>query len=104
MESHALNTATSPLDLLKRVRSLTSNNLRNAPSITIIGSGVAGLTCAYELKRLGANITLLEADQGHIGGRVRTLRESDRLYSELGAMRIPTLHHFTRHYIEEKRV
>jgi monoamine oxidase/L-amino-acid oxidase len=101
MESHAFNFASSPLELLKRVRNLASNNLQNNPSITIIGAGIAGLTCAYELKRLGANITLLEADQGHIGGRVRTLRESDKLYSELGAMRIPTFHHLTRHYIKE---
>jgi phytoene dehydrogenase-like protein len=37
----------------------------------IIGAGVAGLTCARELARAGADVTVLEASDG-VGGRVRS--------------------------------
>jgi phytoene dehydrogenase-like protein len=39
--------------------------------VTIVGAGLAGLTCAVELNRAGIPIRLLEASDG-IGGRVRT--------------------------------
>ncbi|MCU0688788.1 MAG: FAD-dependent oxidoreductase, partial [Phycisphaerales bacterium] len=39
--------------------------------VTIIGAGLAGLTCARELSRDGARVVLLEASDAP-GGRVRT--------------------------------
>ncbi|MBQ4838539.1 flavin monoamine oxidase family protein [Pseudoalteromonas luteoviolacea] len=101
MKNNTLAHSGKPMTLLNSVRALTANSLKGAPSVTIIGAGIAGLTSAYELVRLGAKVTILEADPGHIGGRVRTLRESDTLYAELGAMRIPTHHQVTRKYIAE---
>ncbi|MFC3032637.1 flavin monoamine oxidase family protein [Pseudoalteromonas fenneropenaei] len=77
-----------------------SKPLAAPTSVTIIGAGITGLCCAYELQKLGVLVTLLEADPQHIGGRIRTLRESDTLYAELGAMRIPKGHHLTRYYLE----
>jgi monoamine oxidase len=68
--------------------------------IVILGAGLSGLVCAYELEQRGHHITLLEADQRHIGGRARTVRFADGLYGEAGAMRIPTKHDVTRHYIK----
>jgi monoamine oxidase len=69
--------------------------------VVIVGAGLAGLSAAYELERLGHGVVILEADRTHVGGRVRTLRFGDGLYGEAGAMRIPKQHNLTRHYIQE---
>jgi len=69
--------------------------------VIIVGAGLAGLCAAYELERRGHRVTILEADTRHVGGRVRTLRFADGLYGEAGAMRIPTRHELTRHYIAQ---
>jgi monoamine oxidase len=69
--------------------------------VIIVGAGMAGLCAAYELEQRLENveIVLLEADPQHAGGRVRTQRFAHGLYGELGAMRIPTNHEITRHYV-----
>jgi monoamine oxidase len=69
--------------------------------IVVVGAGLAGLCAAYELEKRGHRVTLLEADQRHVGGRTRTLRFGDGLYGEAGAMRIPTRHEITRRYVRE---
>ena len=76
--------------------------------VVILGAGIAGLVAAYELRRAGWDVTVLEA-RGRIGGRVWTLRGGDRivqtgredqrcafddgLYFNAGAARIPHVHH-----------
>ena len=60
---------------------------------------MAGLCAAYELEKLGHDITVLEAEPAHLGGRVRTMRFAGGQLGELGAMRIPVNHHLTRQYI-----
>jgi monoamine oxidase len=54
--------------------------------VLVIGGGIAGLSCAYELKRLGHDVTVLEAS-GRTGGHVRTSHDpfADGLYADLGA-------------------
>jgi monoamine oxidase len=42
------------------------------PRVVVIGAGFAGLSCAYQLKRAGADVQLLEA-RNRVGGRVFTL-------------------------------
>jgi len=75
--------------------------------VVILGAGIAGLVSAYELKRAGWNVTLLEA-RDRIGGRVWSLRGGDRivqtgrpdqlcafspgLYFNAGATRLPSRH------------
>jgi monoamine oxidase len=73
----------------------------NVKKIIIIGAGLAGLSAAYELKKAGHDVTVLEA-QSRPGGRVRTLRDpfAEGLYVEAGATRIPNHHHFTLKYAE----
>jgi monoamine oxidase len=55
-------------------------------TVLVIGGGIAGLSCAYELMRHGHNVTVLEAT-GRTGGHVRTSHDpfADGLYADLGA-------------------
>lgn len=73
--------------------------------VVVVGAGMAGLTAAYELKRAGHQVIILEA-QARVGGRVYTMREpfSDGLYAEAGAMRIPKSHNLTMAYIEKFKI
>ena len=77
-------------------------------SVAILGAGISGLVAAYELRRAGWEVTVLEA-RDRIGGRVWTVRGGDRivqsgrpdqvcafsegLYLNAGAARIPHHHH-----------
>lgn len=69
--------------------------------IGIIGAGLAGLASAFELRKTGAEITVFEAEEKRIGGRVYTyyFDQEKNLYGELGAMRIPVTHETVWHYI-----
>ncbi len=62
-----------------RVR--TQSNLK----VLVLGAGLSGLASAYELSKLGFNVTVLEA-RDRVGGRVFTLRKpfSNGLYTETG--------------------
>ncbi|MEM9926611.1 MAG: NAD(P)/FAD-dependent oxidoreductase, partial [Cyanobacteria bacterium P01_D01_bin.50] len=78
-------------------------NLQPGRKITILGAGIAGLVAAYELERLGHEVDIIEASP-RIGGRIWTHRfgsEQNAPYAELGAMRIPSSHHHTLHYVNE---
>ena len=69
--------------------------------VLVIGAGLAGLVAAYELKRQGHDVVVLEA-QNRVGGRVYTLRAfAPGLYAEAGAMRIPRAHDLTLAYCEQ---
>ncbi len=81
---------------------------RGRRRIVVLGAGIAGLVAAYELRRTGWDVTVLEA-RDRIGGRVWTVRGGDRivqagrpdqlctfsdgLYLNAGAARIPCSHH-----------
>ena len=69
--------------------------------VGIIGGGLAGLSSAFELRKLGFDITIFEMQEERIGGRVYThyFDKDKRFYGELGAMRIPVDHETTWHYI-----
>lgn len=67
-------------------------------SVVVLGGGLAGLAAAYELKRAGHTVTVLEARK-QPGGRVRTLRNfSNGLYAEAGPNSFPQNHSFTWGY------
>lgn len=69
--------------------------------VGIIGGGLAGLAAAFELRKLGFDITIFEMNKERIGGRVYTyyFDKKKKCYGELGAMRIPVSHETTWHYI-----
>ena len=48
----------------------------NKKHIIIVGAGLAGLSAAYELTKVGHDVDILEM-QNRVGGRVLTLREKD---------------------------
>ncbi len=78
-------------------------NTETKKHITVLGAGIAGLVAAYELEVRGHTVDIMEASN-RIGGRVWTHRfgtEKDAPYAELGAMRIPSDHQHTLHYVEE---
>ena len=60
-------------------------DLKGAPpgaSIIVLGAGLGGLTAAYELRKAGYDVKVLEF-QNRGGGRSWTLNSGDR-YTELG--------------------
>src|SRR5262245_5821745 len=68
---------------------LASLNAQSAGAkkrVIVIGAGIAGLSCAYELMKRGHDVTVLEAS-GRPGGHVRTLHDpfADGLYADAGA-------------------
>ncbi|MEZ2334523.1 FAD-dependent oxidoreductase [Mucilaginibacter sp. RCC_168] len=84
--------------------------------IIILGAGLAGMTSAYELNKLGYQCTILEARQ-RAGGRCWSIRNGsthqeidkpavtarfdDGLYFNAGPSRIPHNHELTLHYCKE---
>src|SRR5205085_12420339 len=46
--------------------------------VVILGAGIAGLVSAYELRRAGWDVTVLEA-RDRVAGRVWTIRGGDRI-------------------------
>lgn len=69
--------------------------------VIIIGAGLAGLSSAYKLSKMGQfDIVVLEA-QDRPGGRIQTLREpfSHGLYADAGAFWICETHTLTLDYI-----
>lgn len=95
--------AQQQLDRLDALRSRPP--CTRAQKVLILGAGAAGLVAALELRRLGYEVLLLEAEPEHVGGRIRTYRtraaDGRELHAELGAMRIPQSHLLTRRYIRE---
>ncbi len=85
-------------------------------TVIILGAGLAGMTAAYELGKLGYACTLIEA-RGFAGGRCQTARAGKVLeelggekqvcrfdkgqYINFGPWRIPFNHRSTLHYTRE---
>lgn len=59
---------------------------RPGKKVVVAGGGIGGLCAAYELMKLGHDVTVLEAS-GRPGGHVRTMHDPlpDGLYADLGA-------------------
>ena len=70
--------------------------------ILVVGAGLAGLSCAYELDRSGYNVILIEA-RSRAGGRVRTYRDpfADNLYAEMGAEYVDSTDNLVHRYCKD---
>ena len=79
---------------------ITDNS--SAEKVIIIGAGLGGVSCAYELQNAGIDITVLEA-RSRPGGRVRTYRDpfADNLYAEMGAEYVDSSDEYARKYCKE---
>ncbi|MHC4768115.1 MAG: flavin monoamine oxidase family protein [Planctomycetota bacterium] len=74
---------------------------RRKKRVIVVGAGLSGLVCTFELVRAGHDVVVLEA-RHRAGGRVRTIRSfADGMYGEAGAARIPKNHELTLGYAQE---
>ncbi|XP_040284322.1 L-amino-acid oxidase-like isoform X1 [Bufo bufo] len=84
------------LDIAKN--GLSSTKTLRRKHIVIVGAGMAGLSAAKALQDAGHMVTVLEADNSP-GGRVKTHRDPEGWYADLGPMRLPESHRIVREYI-----
>lgn len=66
--------------------------------IAVIGAGIAGLTCAYNLQEQGYDVVVFEKETT-VGGRMRS-REKDGLWFDIGATHLIPLYTHMRKYID----
>ncbi len=68
--------------------------------VAVIGAGIAGLVCGYELMRMGVRPVFYEA--GRLGGRLRSepFPGNPEVIAELGGMRFPQSSRGFYHYLE----
>ena len=74
---------------------------RHGESVAIIGAGISGLICGYELMRLGVRPVVYES--GQMGGRLRSqpFEGADGIVAELGGMRFPISSAGFYHYVDK---
>lgn len=96
-ESQILSILAPPLPITSFARPGDFKGIR----IGVIGGGLAGLAAAFELRKLGADVTIYDALEDRVGGRVYTyyFDRERTLYHEFGPMRIPVSHETTWHYL-----
>ena len=111
----------SALGLLPAVAALTRPVLAapapGAGKVVVLGAGISGLTVAWELSKVGYDVTVLEASN-RAGGRIMTVRSGDvvdeignrqvcewdnepHMYFNAGAARIPSTHRNLLSYCKE---
>ena len=74
-------------------------------NVLILGAGISGLVAAYELRRRGHAVQIIDATKDRVGGRLWTWRSDDgRFHGERAAMRIPSPHDYSLHYVEEAKL
>ena len=71
--NYAYKRYTDPTDNHDQYKYTTTSNPK---TVIIVGAGMAGLSAAYELTKVGHNVKILEI-QANVGGRVKTVGEKD---------------------------
>lgn len=78
--------------------------------VIVLGAGISGLLTGKLLQDAGYNVTILEANDNRVGGRIKTFHHEvgkkppfvdPKLYAEAGAMRIPTTHPLVNRLIQK---
>ncbi len=87
--------------LLLAQSNLAGQSVGAKKKVVVIGAGIAGMSCAYELVRRGHDVTVLEAG-GRAGGHVQTFHDpfADGLYADMGAFYYPGYTEYWR-YLKE---
>ncbi|MFC1640446.1 protoporphyrinogen/coproporphyrinogen oxidase [Patescibacteria group bacterium] len=67
--------------------------------IAVIGAGISGLTCAYELQKAGFDVTVFEKSD-YVGGRMAS-RSKEGLYFDIGANHLANVYRAARQYCKE---
>ncbi|MCA9374049.1 MAG: NAD(P)/FAD-dependent oxidoreductase [Candidatus Gracilibacteria bacterium] len=67
--------------------------------IAVIGAGIAGLSCAYELQKAGLEVTIFEKEN-YVGGRMAS-RTKDGLTFDIGADHLCNLYESMQQYCKE---
>lgn len=82
------------------VQATTSSG--SSRQVLVLGAGLAGLAAAYELKKAGYAVTVLEA-RSRPGGRVLTYRDpfADGLYAEMGAEYVDATDEYDHRFCKE---
>ena len=97
---------TSMATSLASISPLTTSSIFSASTddkrIIVVGAGLAGLSCAYELDQAGFNVILIEA-RSRPGGRVSTYRDpfADNLYAEMGAEYVDSTDMYVKKYCKK---
>ena len=73
--------------------------MSSSRSIAVIGAGIAGLTCAYDLHKQGYTVTVYEKED-YVGGRMSS-RTKDGLTFDIGANHLINLYEEMRGYCQE---
>ncbi len=68
-------------------------------SIAVVGAGISGLACAYELQKAGHSVTVYEASD-IVGGRMSS-RKKDGLTFDIGANHLCNLYDNMKEYCQE---
>jgi monoamine oxidase len=77
------------------------HGLSDQRDVIVLGAGMAGLLTGKLLKEAGYDVTIVEANDSRVGGRIKTFRtepggppafKDPKQYAEAGAMRIPKSH------------
>lgn len=91
------------LDRSGRNALCTVANAHYGKQVLVVGAGVSGMVCAYELMRMGLHPVVLEASD-RIGGRLYSKKlgnPGDGVICELGGMRFPVSAKALFHYFEK---
>ena len=71
----------------------------NKKRIAVIGAGISGLTCAYNLQKAGFEVVVFEKN-ATVGGRMQS-REKDGFLFDIGANHLVPLYTHMRKYVQQ---